>query len=268
MKIHNLAQVHPKAILGKDVEIGPFSVVDEHVHIGDGTILKNNVTITGKTVIGKNNKFFHNAIIGSEPQDISYRGEETSLIIGDGNVIRECVTISKGTKKGGGVTIIGNNNLFMACCHIAHDCIIADNVIIANSVLLGGHIKVEKHANLMGQVGVHPFVTIGQYTYIGGLTRIVQDVPPFMIVEGNPSKVRHVNVIGLQRGGFSEEKIHVIKEAYKCIFRPDTLNRSEKLDMLEKKGDLIPEVKILIEFLRNMEKGKHGRYLESLRQKH
>lgn len=266
MKIDKLAYVDPKAEVGEDVEIGPFSFIDKNVRIGDGTIIKNSVTITGKTVIGNNNKIYHNAIIGSEPQDFTFKGEETSLTIGNNNLIRECVTINLGTKKGGGETIIGDNNLIMACVHIAHDCIIEDNVVIANSVLLGGHIKIEKNANIMGLVGIHPFVTVGRFTYVGGLTRIVQDVPPFMIVEGNPSKVRQVNVVGLQRGGYKKEEISIIKEAYKRIFRPNILNKNQELEALEKEKGFVPEVKILIEFLRNKEKGKHGRFRELLRQ--
>lgn len=265
MQIDKLAYVHPKAELGENVKIGPFSFVGKDVRIGDGTVVMNNVTVIGKTVIGNNNKIFHNAVVGSEPQDISYQGEETSLVVGDNNIIRECVTINTGTKKGGGKTVIGNNNLLMACSHIAHDCILEDNIIVANSVLFGGHIKVEKNANIMGLAGVHPFVTIGRFTYIGGLTRIVQDVPPFMIVEGNPSKVRQVNIVGLQRGGFTVEKINIIKDIYKRIFRPGVLNRNQELEILEKKEDIDHEVKILIAFLRNKAKGKHGRYLESLR---
>lgn len=265
MKIHKLAYVHPNAELGENVEVGPFTFIDEAVTIGDGTIVLNNVTITGRTIVGKSNKIFPNAVIGSDPQDISYKGEDTRLTIGDGNEIRECVTISKGTEKEDGITIVGNNNLIMACSHIAHDCILEDNIIIANSVLFAGHIKVESNANVMGLVGVHPFVTIGACTYIGGLSRIVRDVPPFMIVEGNPSKVRQVNVIGMQRANYSDKSIAVIKGAYKRIFRSNVLNRNRELDILESEGGSCPEINQLIKFLRNMGKGKHGRYRESLR---
>ncbi len=265
MKIHKLAHVDPKAELGKDVEIGPFAFIDKNVKIGDGTVVMNNATVTGRTTVGKNNKIFHNAVVGSEPQDISYNGEDTTLTVGDNNEIREGVTISTGTEKGDGETIVGSNNLIMACAHIAHDCILEDNIIIANSVLFGGHIKVERNSNIMGLVGVHPFVTIGAYTYIGGLTRIVQDVPPFMIVEGNPSKVRQVNVVGLQRAGYTGDQINNIKETYKRIYRSNTLNRKQELEILENDTNLSPEIERLVRFLRNKEKGKHGRFRESLR---
>jgi len=265
MKIDKRAYVHPDAQLGKDVEVGPFSYIDKNVTIGDGCILKNCVTVTGKTNIGKNNKIYHNAVVGSDPQDFTFKGEETKLTIGDNNVIRECVTVNLGTNKGGGETVIGNDNLIMACTHIAHDCIIEDCVIIANSVLFGGHIKVERNANIMGLVGINPFVTVGRFTYVGGLTRIVQDVPPFMIVEGHPSKVRQVNVVGLKRGGYKDEEISVIKEAYRRIYRPDVLNRRQELENLQNENSNNPDINILVDFLRNMEKGKHGRFRESLR---
>ena len=265
MKIHATAIIHPEAILGKGVEIGPFSVIDKNVRIGDGNIIKNNVTITGDTTIAENNVIFPNTVVGSEPQDLKYYGEQTKLIIGSNNVFREFVTVNTGTMVGGGETLIGNNNLFMSCSHIAHDCIIEDNVLIANGVLLGGHIKIEKHAKLMGLAGLQPFVTIGQHSYVGGLTRIVQDVPPYMIVEGNPAKVRKVNTVGLERSGFSQDCINAIKDTFKQLFRSETLNRNQLLLELENKEDLIPEIRILIYFFRNVDKGKFGRYRESLR---
>ncbi len=265
MKIHSTAIIHPEAIIGKNVEIGPFTVIDKNVRIDEGNIIHNNVTITGNTTIAKNNVIFPNSVIGAEPQDLKYYGEQSKLIIGSDNVIRESVTINTGTEVGGGETLIGNNNFFMSCSHIAHDCIIEDNVLIANGVLLGGHIKIEKHAKLMGLAGIQPFVTIGQHSYVGGLSRIVQDVPPYMIVEGNPAKVRKVNVIGLERSGFSQGSIDTIKEAFKQLFRSETLNRNQILSELENQENLIPEIKLLIEFFRNVEMGKFGRYRESLR---
>ncbi len=267
MKIHSTAIIHPEAILGKDVEVGPYSVIDKNVRVGDRNIIKNNVTITENTTIAENNVIFPNTVIGSEPQDLKYYGEQTKLIIGSNNVFREFVTVNTGTMVGGGETLIGNNNLFMSCSHIAHDCIIENNVLVANGVLLGGHIKVEKHAKLMGLAGLQPFVTIGQHSYVGGLTRIVQDVPPYMIVEGNPAKVRKVNTVGLERSGFSQDSVNAIKEAFKQLFRTETLNRNQVLFELESKEDLMPEIKNLINFFRNVDKGKFGRYRESLRMK-
>ncbi len=266
MNIHPAASVHSKAALGEDVEIGAFSLIGEHVKIGDRTVIKNNVTVTGHTSIGENNSVFPGAAVGVEPQDLKHRGEDTRLEIGDRNVIRECVTINTGTAIGGGLTKIGNDNLFMACSHIAHDCEIEDGVLLANNVLLGGHVKVESNAKIMGLVGVQPFTTIGQHAYVGGLTRIVQDVPPFMLVEGNPSRVRQVNVVGLERSNFSQERIESIKRAFNKVFRQrDVLDQDRVLEELEKQNGLTPEVKILVSFMRNIMKGKFGRYREILR---
>ena len=265
MKIHSTAIIHSEAVIGDNVEIGPYSVIDKNVKIGEGSVIHNNVTITGNTTLAKNNVVFPNSVIGAEPQDLKYYGEQSTLIIGSDNVIRESVTINTGTEVGGGETLIGDNNLFMSCSHIAHDCIIEDNVLLANGVLLGGHIKVESHAKLLGLAGIQPFVTIGQHSYVGGLSRIVQDVPPYMIVEGNPAKVRKVNVIGLERAGFSEDGINAIREAFKQLFRSETLNRNQILSELENQKDMLSEIKVLIEFFRNVDKGKFGRYRESLR---
>ncbi|HHT9129911.1 MAG TPA: acyl-ACP--UDP-N-acetylglucosamine O-acyltransferase [Candidatus Brocadiaceae bacterium] len=265
MKIHKSAIVHPRAVLGKDVEIDPFSVIGENVTIGDGNVIRNHVTITGNTTIGKNNIVYPNAVLGAEPQDLKYRGENTSLILGENNVIREGVTINIGTLGGGGKTVIGDNNFFMANVHIAHDCIIEDNVLLANGVLLGGHVMIERGAKLMGLVGIQPFVTIGRYAYVGGHTRIVQDVPPYVIIEGHPAKIRQVNVIGLEREGFSKEQVDEIKNAFRILFRSDELNKSKTLEDMERQKDISPEVKYLVTFLRNSDKGKFGRHREALR---
>ncbi|MFQ5861564.1 MAG: acyl-ACP--UDP-N-acetylglucosamine O-acyltransferase [Candidatus Brocadiales bacterium] len=266
MNIHPTAQVHPDAELGRDVEIGAFSFIDEYVKIGDGTIIKNNVTITGHASLGRENRVYPGTALGTEPQDLKHKGEDTRLEIGDRNVIRECVTINTGTVVGGGLTKIGNDNLFMACSHVAHDCEIDNGVLLANNVLLGGHVRVESNAKLMGLVGVQPFTTIGQYAYVGGLTRIVQDVPPFMLVEGNPSRVRQVNVVGLERSGFSREQIESIREAFHKIFRrPEVLDQGKVLEELGRQDELTSEVKTLLNFMRNTMKGKCGRYREILR---
>lgn len=265
MKIHKSAIVHPSAVLGKEVEIGPFSIIGEDVTIGDGTIIKNHVTIIGTTTIGRNNVVYPNAVLGAEPQDLKYRGERTYLVLGDNNVVREGVTINVGTAGGGEKTVIGDNNFFMAYAHIAHDCIIEDSVLLANGVLLGGHVVVERGAKLMGLVGIQPFVTIGRYAYVGGHTRIVQDVPPYVIIEGHPAKIRQVNIIGLEREGFSKGQIDEIKEAFRTLFRSSELNKNKALEELEKKEDISPEIKYLVAFLRNIDKGKFGRYRESFR---
>ena len=256
--------IHPTAEIDDDVEIGPFSHVGEGVRIGRGTVLMNNVTIHGPTVIGERNTFFPGAVIGALPQDLSYHGEDSRLIIGDDNVFRECVTRNRGTAKGDGATRVGSRNLLMACCHVAHDCILEDEIIIANGVLLGGHVRVESCATFGGVAAVHHFATIGKMAFVGGLTRIVKDVPPFMTVEGNPSRVWCVNVVGCRRHGLTREAIDALKEAHKIIFRREG-GWKDAFEEIESRNDLCEEVQYLIDFLREVEKGKQGRARERLR---
>ena len=267
MEIHSTAIVHPKAELGEGVEVGAYCVIDEHVKVGAGTIIKNHVTVTGHTTIGENNQIWPGAVLGGAPQDLKYAGGPTKLIVGSNNVIRECVTMNTGTETGYGTTTIGNHGFFMACSHVAHDCAIRDHVILANCVLMGGHVEIESSAKLMGMAGVNPFATVGEHAFIGGLTRVVHDVPPYMIFEGNPGLVRQVNVVGLERAGLTKEDIDALREAHRVIFRPDVLNRRAVLDELEDQGDLTEHVQRLVAFLRRSYEGPHGRYRESLRGK-
>ncbi len=264
MKIHPTAVVHPSARIEETVEIGPYCVVEENAEIGEGSILTNHVVICKNVTLGKGNLIHSHVVLGGPPQDLDYREDSTHLKIGDENIIREFVTINIGTTKGGGMTIIGNRNFLMACSHIAHDCTLEDNVIITNAVLLAGHILVEQNAVLSGAAACHHFVTIGRYAFVGGLTRIVQDVPPFVIVEGNPSRVRGVNVVGLRRAGSSEDRIEALKEAHRRIFRMVNIRTEVLLDM-KSSPDLTPEVEYLVEFLLRTARGKHGRAREALR---
>lgn len=263
-KIHPTAVVHPLAKLGVDVEIGPSCVIGPDVTIGDRTKIGPQVVIDGVTRIGAENLIVGQASLGGPPQDLSYRGEPTLLEIGDRNTIREFVTINRGTVKGGGVTRVGNENMLMACCHVAHDCELHDRIILANGVLLAGHVLVEEHANISGGAAAHHFVTIGAYAYIGGMTRMVQDVPPFMILEGHPSRVRGVNVIGLQRGGIPEPEIEELREAFKRIWRSGE-PRSKTLEGLRAEFARSPLVMRLVRELEQTDVGAKGRYRESLR---
>ncbi len=262
--IHPTAVVHKSAQLGADVEIGPYSVIGPDVVIGDRTRIGPQVVIDGCTHLGADNQIVGQAALGGPPQDLSYRGEPTQLAIGDRNTIREFVTINRGTVKGGGVTRIGNDNLLMACSHVAHDCELRDRIILANGALLAGHVLVEENANISGGAAAHHFVTIGAYTYIGGMTRMVQDVPPFMILEGHPSRVRGVNVIGLQRGGVPETEIEALREAFKRIWRSGNLRR-RTLDELKAEYGASQSVMRLVAELEQTELGAKGRYRESLR---
>lgn len=263
-KIHPTAIVHPKAQLDADVEVGPYSIIDEHVRIGAGTKIAHHATVTGHTVMGKNNVVFPYAAIGTAPQDVTYKGEPTRLTIGDNNTFREFVTVHCGTMKDKEETILGNNNLLLAYAHVGHDSIIGNHTIISNGVQLGGHVRVEDYAGLGGLAGVHHFVTIGQHSFIAGMARVIQDVPPFMIVDGHPAKVRAPNSIGLERRGFSVEKIEAIEKAYRLIWHSKK-PAQQSLKQLQEKSGQHEEIIYLAKFLQNMQNGKFGRYREITR---
>ena len=262
--IHPTAVVARGAELGDGVEIGPYCVVGERVRIGHRTRVGPQVVLDGVTQIGEDNIIVGQASLGGPPQDLSYKGEPTRLVIGDRNTIREFVTINRGTVKGGGVTRIGSNCLLMACSHVAHDCELRDRIIMGNNVLLAGHVLVEEFANVSGGAAAHHFVTIGAYAYVGGMTRMVQDVPPFMILEGHPSRVRGVNVIGLQRNGLPEDQIEDLRESFKRIFRSGD-PRKHTLERLKEDLPTAPLVNRLVQSLERTELGAKGRYRESLR---
>jgi len=266
MAISKLAVVSPKAQLAEDAEIGPFCYVGPDVVIGPGTVLHQGVTVVGHTRLGCGNVVHPNACIGTPPQDISYGDEPTKVVIGDANVIRECVTIHRGTTKDVGVTHIGSHCYFMACSHVAHDCHVEDHVIFGNNVLIGGHVHVEAGANINGGAAIHPFSTIGRLAYVGGLTRIVQDVPPFMIVEGHPSRVRGVNTVGMRRAGIPLEVIEAMAKAYRRIYRRGR-PRAEVLDEMSRETGLPDEVLHLCAALGASAAGRSGRYRESLRKR-
>lgn len=217
-RIHPTAIIDSKSEIGRDVEIGPYSVVGPGVCIGEGCVLQSHVTITGPCIIGSGNIFYPYSVIGADPQDLKFRGEDSSLVIGDRNQIREHVTIHRGTRNGGGVTEVGHDNLIMVAAHIAHDCVVGSHCVIANMVMLGGHAVVEDCANIGGGTGVHHYTTIGKLSFVAGLSRVKRDVPPFMKVEGDPLEVRGVNTIALSRRHYSEDEINGLKEAYKRLF--------------------------------------------------
>lgn len=265
--IHPTALVSPRAELAADVQVGPYTVITENVRIGEGTVINHHVTITGQTTIGKANLISSYAAIGFPPQDLTYKNDPTRLVIGDHNIIREFTTLNIGTVKGGGITTIGNHNFLMAYSHIAHDCVLEDYIIMANGVQLGGHCKVENYASLGGLAGAHHFVTIGQHSFVGGLAKVIRDVPPYMIAEGHPARVRTVNTIGLERRNFPPKTIKALKDAYKLIWRSNyTIAQSFKL--LEKRYPELPEINALIQSFRQMSKGKQGRAREALRNSH
>ena len=219
-RIHETATVHPRAEIHPSAEVGPGCVVGEHVRIGARTKLYANVVIDGWTEIGQDNRIFPGAAIGLEPQDLKYDGCPSRVIVGDRNCLRECVTINRATNEGE-ATRLGNDNLIMAYSHIAHDCWVGDGVIMANSVALAGHIHIESQARISGLVGIHQFTHIGRLAMIGGMARIDRDVPPYTMVEGNPGRIRGLNLIGLKRSGLSPTSptFKRLKEAYRLLYR-------------------------------------------------
>jgi UDP-N-acetylglucosamine acyltransferase len=229
--IHPTAVIHPLANLHPTVQIGPYAIIGENVKIGADSSIGAHVVIEGPTEIGVGNRIFAGAIIGSEPQDLKYKGGESWVKIGNYNQIREYVTINRATGEDE-VTQLGDHNLLMAYAHVAHNCIIENEVIIANSVALAGHIHIESKARISGVLGVHQFVHIGSLAMVGGMSRIERDVPPFAIVEGNPARVRSLNLIGLQRSGLSEEDLSQLKKAFRLIYRSE-MSFTEALKQLE-----------------------------------
>jgi UDP-N-acetylglucosamine acyltransferase len=256
--------IHPRAEIEADVEVGPFSVIGPDVHIGRGTRLENNVTVMGRVTIGCHNHIYPGVVLGGEPQDVSYRGGDTQVMIGDHNVIRECVTINRGTEKEDGITSIGSHNFLMACSHVAHDCRLGDHIVIANGTLLGGHVHVHDHASLSGGVGVHHYASIGSYSFVGGLSRVLHDVPPFMLVEGHPARPRCINVVALKRNEFSSTVIHCLAETHRLLYRAK-VGLDDAREILRGNDQLGPEVSELLAFIQQQQEGKHGRARERRR---
>jgi UDP-N-acetylglucosamine acyltransferase len=252
--IHPTAIIHPKARIAEGVEIGPYSVIGEYVSIGRDTKIESHVLIEGWTTIGERNHIFSFSSIGAPPQDIGYKGEETYLIIGNDNVIRESATIHRATTKEDRKTEIGDKNFLMAYSHVAHDCKLGNNVIMANSVALGGHIVIEDHAILGGIVAVHQFVRIGSYAIVGGLSGVSMDIPPYVSASGGRAKLYGLNLVGLKRRGFSEEAIATLKKAYKTIFRSG-LTMEEALRKVQDEFPHSREAGHLMEFIRNSKRG-------------
>lgn len=264
-KISPLALVDPKARLADDVEVGPFCVIGPDVTLGSGCRLLNHVTLTGVTTIGKNNTFHPNCVIGGAPQDKKFKGTPTRLEIGDGNLIREAVTIHTGTEKGGGITRVGNDNLLMVNAHLGHDVQLGSNCIIANNVMVAGHVVIGNSVAIMGGVGIHHFVTIGDFAYLGGFARIHHDVPPFVKIDGD-DEVRGLNSVGLKRGGYDPQDIQALEDACRQLFYRDK-PFSVALAEISSNNGSNPHIQKLVQFLHKRNEGKHGRFLESLRAK-
>ncbi len=258
------ASIHPQAEIDCDVEIGPYCVIGPNVRIGRGTRLENNVTLMGRVAIGQHNHIFPGVVIGGEPQDVSYRGSDTQVIIGDHNIIRECVTINRATEKEDGVTTVGSHNFLMACCHVAHDCRLGNHIVIANGSLLGGHVHVHDHASISGAAAVHHYASLGTYSFTGGCSRVLHDVPPFMLVEGHPARPRCINVVALKRNEFPAEVISCLAEAHRLLYRAK-VGLDHAREILRGNNQLVPQVNELLAFIQSQQEGKHGRARERRR---
>lgn len=254
MNIHPTAIVHPRAKIAEGVEIGPYSVIGEHVIIGKDTKIASHVLIEGWTTIGERNQILSFSSIGTPPQDIGYKNEETQLIIGDDNVIRECATIHRATTKEDRKTEIGNRNFLMAYSHVAHDCKLCNNIIMANSVALGGHIVIEDYAIIGGIAAVHQFVRIGAYAIVGGMTGVSMDIPPYVSASGGRAQLYGLNLVGLKRRGFSDETIAILKRAYKILFRSG-FALEEALTKTQAEFPDSKEAMHLVDFIRKSKRG-------------
>ena len=245
--IHKTSIVDPKAKISSNVKIGAYSIIGPHVEIDNDVIIQSHVNITGYTTIGKNNRIYPMASIGSDPQDLKYNAEKTRLVIGANNTIREHVTINTGTIQGGGITMIGNNNLFMIGAHIAHDCIIGNNIVMANNSAVAGHAEIEDFVIIGAKCGIQQFTRIGRMAMIGGMTGVSRDVIPYGLSTGNRNFLNGINVIGLRRDKVQNKEIIGLTEAYKEIFK--SKNLSENLSKLNGKYKENILVKKVLEFI-------------------
>jgi UDP-N-acetylglucosamine acyltransferase len=251
MSVHATAIVSPQARLGRDVSIGPCAVVEDGAVIGDGCEIRAHAVVKRHTCLGSGNRVYEGAVLGGEPQDVSFRGQETRLVIGDRNVIREGATIHRSTKEGG-ATVVGSNCFLMAYTHVAHDNRIGDGVILANNVMLAGHVELEDRAFLGGGAGVHQFCRVGRLAMVGGNAKVVQDCLPFVITDGHPARARGLNVVGLRRAGVSASQLGTLREAYRLLVRTG-LQLEAALEKMARLQD--PMVDEIVAFVRASKRG-------------
>ncbi len=252
--VHPTAVIHPGARLHPTVQVGPYAVIGPNVELGAGTTVGPHSVIEGRTRIGERNRVFQFASVGAQPQDLKYAGEDSELHIGDENLIREFTTLHKGTAGGGGVTRIGNGNLFMAYSHVAHDCQVGNDCVFANSATLGGHVEIGDHVILGGLAAVHQFTRIGRHAFVAGGSMVVMDVPPYCTAQGDRAELVGINSVGLARHGFSEEQIGQIKDAYRVLFR-SKLPLDEALERLRTDFGGSPEIEVLLAFVASSKRG-------------
>ena len=252
--IHPTAIVSTKAKIDESVTIGPFAIVGDHVTIKAGTTVANHAVIDPYVEIGHDCQIFQFASVGAVPQALSFKGEETWSKIGNRTIIREFVTINRGTAEGGGVTQVGDDCLLMAYVHIAHDCMLGNKIVMANNASLAGHVKIGNHVTVGALTGVHQFVRIGDYAFIGGKSVLVKDIPPYVLAQGDRAKLHGLNTVGLKRHGFEKGTLKQLKKTYRIIFRIG-LTLNEAIERVAAEIDPIPEVKTLIDFIKASERG-------------
>jgi len=253
MKIHATAIIDKKANLADDIEVGPYAIIGPNAEIAKGAVIGARVTVEGYTSIGEATCVFTGAIIGSAPQDLKYKGKKTFLKIGKNNIIREYVTMNPGTEEGA-ATSIGDENLFMAYAHVAHDCKIGNSCIIANIGTLAGHVTLEDRVVLGGLAAIHQFVRVGKMAIIGGCSKVVQDIPPFSTCDGNPARVYGLNLVGIRRTGMPLKTQHELKKAFKILFHSGLILR-HGVEKVKKDVASIDEIEYLLDFLKNSERG-------------
>lgn len=260
MAIHPSAIVHPSAQIGADVEIGACAIIREEVVIGDGSIIHPHALIDRYTRLGERNEIFFCAALGGPPQDRKFGGERSDLVIGDGNLIREFVTIHRATGEGLS-TVIGSDNMLMAYAHLGHNCRVGNGVTMANAAMVGGHSRIDDRAVIGAMVGLHQFMRVGELAMIGGYSRVVQDVPPFMMAEGRPSEVVGLNSVGLRRAQVPPEVQNDLKTAHRLLYRSN-LNRSQALQRIREEVNSSREIQVLVDFLSRIKEGRVGRQLD------
>lgn len=254
-----MAEIHPTAIVDKNaelhesVQVGPFSIIEADVIIDAGTTISSNTVLSSGTRIGKNCRIFNGAVLGTVPQDLKFGDEKTTLEIGDNTTIREFCTLNRGTEHSF-KTVVGSNCLFMSYVHVAHDCIIGNNVILANAVNMAGHVQIEDYVGIGGMDPIHQFVRIGRHSFLGGGRRVDRDVPPYILAAGDPMTYEGLNSIGLRRRGFDKDVLMQLKRVYRTIYRSN-LNVTQALTKIKEEFELIPEIKVVIEFIESSKRG-------------
>lgn len=252
--IDDTARIHSSAVIGESVTIGPWVSIGPNVVIGDHTKIESHAVILRDTTLGQHNHIHSHAVVGGDPQDLTYRGEKTVLKIGDHNTVREFVTINRGSVLGGGVTTVGNHNCFLSYSHVAHDAVIGDHVLFVNNASIAGHVTVDDYAIIGAYVAVHQFTRIGAYSFLVHAAQVSHDIPPFMLVKGTPGLPIALNVVGLKRRGFTDEKISGLKKAFRCMYRQN-LSSEEMHNTLAALAKETAEVHFIIELLKNSKRG-------------